>query len=284
MKKLSLVVAILTFFFSGVVLGQHRNPDNSAPPNQPPPQAQPRDGDKAQPRDGDHAKPRDQGRPAPRRPGQVVVVPAPGWPWGYPYPYPHGYPPYGFRVFTEWQTSRVRLDIEPDDAQVFVDRYYAGVVNDYDGFFQRLTLRAGPHLVEIRKEGFRPLGIELNLYPGQDVTYRRTMEPSTVGDETVAVQPVAPAFEEGAVLPPVDAPQGDLKFDVTPKEAAIYADGFYVGIVDDFDGSQHMMLTQGTHHLVLTLDGYETIEVDLSIDSDRTITYRATMKKLARTS
>jgi len=275
MKKFPIVAAFLTIF-TGAVLAQHRNPDPAPPQQQPPPQAQPRDGgDKARPREG-------RPQPPPRRPGQVVVVPAP-WPWGYPYP--HGYPPYGFRVFTDWETSRVRLDVTPDDAQVFVDRYYAGVVDDFDGFFQRLTLHAGPHLIEIRKEGLRPLAVELNLYPGQDVTYRRTMEPSQSGDvDTPPAGSFAPAFEEGAALPPADAPPGDVKFDVTPKEAAIYADGFYVGIVDDFNGSQHMMLTQGKHHLVLMLDGYETHEVDLSIDSENTITYRATLKKLGRTS
>jgi len=276
MKKLSVLVGLLAFLFAGAVLGQHRNPDNQ--PQQPPAQAQPKDG-------GDKARPR-EGRPQPpaRRPGQVVVEPMP-WPWVYPYPpYPRGYPPYGFRVYTDWETSRVRLEVSPDDAQVFVDNYYAGIVDDFNGMFQRLTLHAGPHLIEIRKEGLRSLGIELNLYPGQDITYRKTMEPSQKEGDAVAVRPLFPAFEEGAVLPPVDAPPGDLKFDVTPKEAAIYADGFYVGIVDDFNGSQHMMLTQGKHHLVLMLDGYETHEIDLSIDSERTITYRATMKKLGRTS
>lgn len=277
MKKLSLLVAILTFFLSGAVLGQHRNPDNNPPPNQPPPQAQPRDGD------GDKARPREPGRPAPRRPGQVVVVPTPGWPWGYP-PYPRGYPPYGFRVFTDWERSSVRLDVSPSDAHVLVDNYYAGVVDDFDGIFQRLTLHSGPHLIEIRKDGFRPLAVEVNLYPGQSVTYRNTMEPSRADDETAVARPMAPAFEEGALLPPTDAPPGDLKFDLTPKEAAIYADGFYVGIVDDFNGSQHMRLSQGRHHLMIVLEGYETHEVDLSIDSENTITYRATMKKIVRTS
>lgn len=272
MKKFSVFAGILTFFLAGAVLGQHRNPDSNPPPNQPPTQAEPRDGDKA--------RPREPARPAPRRPGQVVVVPAPGWPWGYPYPpYPHGYPPYG-RVFTDWERSRVRLDVSPEDAEVFVDGYYAGVVDDYNGIFQRLTLHAGPHLVEIRKPGYRSLVIELNLYPGQTVTYRAKMEQSSDGEESRAsAVPFAPGYEEGAVLPPVDEPSGDVKLDVSPDDAAIYADGFYVGIVDDFNGGQHLRLTLGRHHLVFVREGYQTLEVDLSVTREDMITYRASLTK-----
>jgi hypothetical protein len=268
-KRIPVFIALLAFLSAGVAPAQHRKPDNAPPPREPAPQAQPRDGQRARP------------RPAPpQRPGRVVVVPSPGWPW-WGTPYPPGYPPYGFRVYTDWEYSHVRLDVEPEDAQVYVDGYYAGVVDNFDGVFQRLTLHAGPHLIEVRKDGYRPLAIELSLYPGQTVTYRRMMEPAGAGENAPATASVPPAFEEGAGLPPIDAPPGDVKFDVTPHEASIYADGFYVGIVDDFNGGQHLRLAQGTHHLTLMMEGYETLEVELSVDSENTITYRAAMKKVA---
>ena len=71
-----------------------------------------------------------------------------------------------------------------------------------------------------------------------------------------------------------------VRFDVTPKDAEIYADGFYVGIVDDFNGSQRLQLTPGRHHVAVKMDGYEAVEFDLSIESTRSITYRATLRKL----
>ncbi len=37
----------------------------------------------------------------------------------------------------------------PRDAEVYVDGYYAGIVDDFDGFFQRLTLEVGPHEIEV---------------------------------------------------------------------------------------------------------------------------------------
>lgn len=313
MKKLSIAAAFFALVLAGsgfalyeAGAAQHRKPADTAQPSQPsqpqPPQtSQPpresRPAPQAVPRQG-HTAPPDApkaGQAVPRQPearnepdrdrrgprGGPVVIPYPGWPW-WGYPYPYGYPPSGgWRVYADWESANVRLDVSPNDAQVYVDGFYAGVVDEFDGIFQRLTLHAGPHLIEIRKTGYVSLAVELNLYPGQTVTYRRTMEPSQ-GVEAPAPLSGVPGFEEGATLPPpvdVTAPPGDVRFDVTPKNAEIYADGYYVGIVDDFNGSQHLQLAPGRHHVVLKTDGYETIEVDLVIAPDRSITYHATMKK-----
>jgi hypothetical protein len=269
---------------------QHRKPNEPATAQQPaqprrPPQATPRDGQKpspdnqAVPRPPDARRDPDRPRRGPER--GPVIVPYPGWPW-WGYPYPYDYPPTPWRVYADWETTSVRLDVSPKDAQVYVDSYYAGVVDEFDGIFQRLTLRPGPHLIEIRKTGYRALAAEMNLYPGQSVTYRRTMEPASDTDSAAAFA-VAPGFEEGAVPPSpadINASPGDVRFDVTPKDAAIYADGFYVGIVDDFNGSQPLLLAPGRHHVSIRLDGYESVDVDLAIDAGRTMTYRTSLKKL----
>lgn len=273
MKKLFGVSALIaSFILTGAAFAQHRNPD-SQPSNPPPQHAQPKDSGTAKPR---QAPPRPRGTP--RSGGRVVVVPYAGWPWwGYP---PRAYPPYGFGVYTEWESSNVRLDVEPEDAQVYIDNYYAGIVDDFNGFFQRVTLHAGPHLIDIRKPGYRSLVVELNLYPGQTVTYRGKMEKSLDGaDPRASNVPLAPGYEEGAELPPMDAPPGDVKLDVSPKDASVFADGFYVGLVDDFNGGQHLRLTIGAHHLVISKEGYETLETDLAVTSEDTMTFRATLKK-----
>jgi hypothetical protein len=63
----------------------------------------------------------------------------PSWgPYGGPYrPYGLGY---GFR---DELTASVRLVVTPREAEVYVDGYLAGTVDDYDGIFQRLHLRPG---------------------------------------------------------------------------------------------------------------------------------------------
>jgi PEGA domain len=48
-------------------------------------------------------------------------------------------------------------------------------VDDYDGLFQELHLQSGPHRVEIRLEGYEPLGFEVSVQPGRTITYKGEM-------------------------------------------------------------------------------------------------------------
>ena len=73
--------------------------------------------------------------------------------WGYS-PYAYGY---GYAGGSYYDTGSVKLLIKPRDAQVFVDGYYVGIVDEFDGSFQRLKLDEGPHRIEVRKEGFETL-------------------------------------------------------------------------------------------------------------------------------
>ena len=57
------------------------------------------------------------------------------------------------------------------DAQVFADGYYVGIVDDYDGTFQHLNLQPGVHQIEIRVAGRSPISVDMNVTPGQTVTY-----------------------------------------------------------------------------------------------------------------
>ena len=57
-------------------------------------------------------------------------------------------------------------------ALTLVDGYYAGVVDDYDGVFQRLNLEAGSHLIEIEAPGYPPIAFDVRVAPGQTITYR----------------------------------------------------------------------------------------------------------------
>ena len=62
-----------------------------------------------------------------------------------------------------------------------------------------------------------------------------------------------------------------------PRDAQVFADGYYVGIVDDFDGVfQHMNLEAGPHHIEIEIPGYDDpLAFDIVVQSGRTITYRA---------
>jgi len=106
-----------------------------------------------------------------------------GYPWyyGYPYgyygygyyPWDYGYyPPPGYVTMLPGHAyGGVRIQGAPRDAQVFADGYYVGDVDDFDGALQHLNLEAGPHRIEVRPAGGQPITFDVNVRPGDIVTY-----------------------------------------------------------------------------------------------------------------
>ena len=83
--------------------------------------------------------------------------------------YPDGYGYYAIAPGRAY--GAVRIVDAPPDAQVFVDGYYAGVVDDYDGVFQHLNLEAGAHHIEIETAGYQPFAFDVRVDPGRTITY-----------------------------------------------------------------------------------------------------------------
>jgi hypothetical protein len=111
-----------------------------------------------------------------------------GYPYGYGYPYPYyGYPssyggyydtyPGGYvAVVPGGDYGGLRIETPERDAQVWVDGYYRGVVDDFDGMFQKVKLPPGPHHVEVTKPGFATVAFEVDIQPGRTITYRADMQ------------------------------------------------------------------------------------------------------------
>lgn len=59
-----------------------------------------------------------------------------------------------------------------------------------------------------------------------------------------------------------------LDLDVSPERAAVYIDGAYVGVCDDYDGfPDYLWLRPGTYDLVLYLQGHVTIARQISVSA-----------------
>ncbi len=76
----------------------------------------------------------------------------------------------------------MKLKVKPRQAEVFVDGYFAGAVDDYDGTFQRLRLDPGPHRIEIRMDGYEPLLFEVRVQPDKTITYKSAMRKTGGGN------------------------------------------------------------------------------------------------------
>jgi len=93
---------------------------------------------------------------------------------GYLYGSPYSGRVYGYRRYTPsyggYQSyGDVRLKVSPRDAAVYVDGYYAGIVDDFDGFFQRLTIEVGPHEIEIEAPGLGSQVFDVYVDPSRTI-------------------------------------------------------------------------------------------------------------------
>ena len=126
------------------------------------------------------------------------------YPWWGPGMYPYGYSP----VYDD--SASVRVDVKPKDAAVYVDGYYAGIVDDFDGFFQGLTLSPGQHDLAIYLEGFRTAHERLYLSPRASYKVRYQLERLSAGEtsEMPALAPAVPPPPSGSYVPPRTPPRG----------------------------------------------------------------------------
>jgi len=111
-------------------------------------------------------------------------------PWGLGYGYPGGYGGYGGSyggyydpwyggyptspqsAYTSSDEGSLKLKIKPRDAEVYVDGYFVGVVDDFDGIFQRLHIESGSHRIEVRAQGYEPLAFDVRITPEHTTTYQ----------------------------------------------------------------------------------------------------------------
>jgi hypothetical protein len=133
-------------------------------------------------------------------PGQAQV--------GYPFP-PYRYP----AILAD---SSVRLDVTPRDTEVYVDGYYAGIVDDFDGLLQRLRVDPGQHEFTLYHDGYR--AIHQRVYLTRDRTFKikQQMQPLSTGEAGEA-RPTPPPLPAGAQPPvPLPSPRSGRGAPATP--------------------------------------------------------------------
>jgi hypothetical protein len=265
---------------------------------------------------------RGPGRPAPRivisAQWPTIIYPNPwGWGgWGYPYPYQYPYDRYGRRYFDN--SADLRIQATPRETEVYVDGSRAGIVDDFDGIFQRLHLTPGDHEITLYLAGFRTwsetryfgprsdqriLHTMLQLAPGQPDEPRpmRIQPPRPLPDDRDRDRdrpydappprnPPPPDRDTRNPPPPPDRPAperpvyeapratGTLSVAIDPRDAEITLDGQKQTIAP---GQERFIiqLPEGVHKLVIRKSGYETWETDLQIRRNRTLAFSVSLIK-----
>ncbi len=69
---------------------------------------------------------------------------------------------------------------------------------------------------------------------------------------------------------------GGVQIKDAPKDAQVFADGYYAGTVDDFDGAfQHLDLEAGPHHIEIREPGKPPVAFEVNVLPGETTTYHA---------
>jgi hypothetical protein len=82
--------------------------------------------------------------------------------------------------YVEPNNGSIKLKVKPNDADVYVDGYFEGRVDNFDGVFQHLDLRGGTHRIEIRANGYQPIEFQVQVLPGRTITYSGELKPAAV--------------------------------------------------------------------------------------------------------
>jgi hypothetical protein len=204
------------------------------------------------------------------------------YPWWPRTTYPYWYVPIYDRH------AEVRLRVEPEaaeDAAVYVDGFYAGIVDDFNGVFQALPLTPGGHSIVLYLEGYRTVRHNVYLRPGSTFSLRETMQRLAAGETSEApeVAPPIPAPPAGTYRSPVTPPRvtppappratvaagfGTLDLYVQPTSAEVTIDG--QRWVSSDEGHFMVQVPAGKHYIEVRKAGYRKFATDLEIREGET--------------
>jgi hypothetical protein len=243
-----------------------------------------------------------------------------GWGWGWS-PYWWGpYPYYGRYYMNDDREAAMRLQVTPKDTQVYVDGYYSGTVDDFDGIFQRLRARPGEHELVLYLKGYRTVRQALSLKRGDDYKVKFAMTPLAAGEssEPPPLPPARPAVQAeppnqpgdrdmprpeparpGAYQPPPRrAPVDDEPRAAQPPSQAVQAQGFGAVVIrvqpggaeilvdgerwQGPDGQDRLVIQvpEGSHRIEVRKEGFSSFTSIVMVKRGETVPVNVSLAKV----
>jgi hypothetical protein len=199
------------------------------------------------------------------------------WGWHPPYPFYPAYPfyPYPAAYWYGPRFASARIQVTPKQAEVYIDGYYVGQVDDFDGVFQRLDVPPGEHEIEVYLQGYRPVRQKILFRSGEGYKVQTALEPLPAGEAgEPRPKPSAPPPQPYAETPgPPRAPDrdrtaetgfGTLTVRVQPSDAVIEIDGERW---DSPEGGSRLVLElpAGTHRVEVRKEGFRTYSSTVTV-------------------
>jgi hypothetical protein len=171
--------------------------------------------------------------------------------------------------------SSLRLQVSPRTTEVFVDGYYAGTVDEYDGIFQRLRLEPGEYEMALYLPGYRTVTQRVLMQPDRTLKIKHEMVPLGPSDSPEP-RPAATGEPSLRGLSAADSgPQnrdasfGAIAVRVQPADADVLIDG------ERWEGPSNdealvLDIAPGTHRVEVRKDGYRGYATQIDVQAGET--------------
>jgi hypothetical protein len=150
----------------------------------------------------------------------------------------------------------------PEQARIYVDGRYAGIVDDWDdrGGGRTLPLEGlGTHRVRLELPGYRTVNLDVIVSPEAD-------------DDTVDIDDELDRrsrIDYPKLKSPFDRTEGPVVFQVVPADASVSDGSRALGPASAFGAASPLQLSGPTvHDLTLSAPGYETRVVRILVSPD----------------
>ena len=206
-------------------------------------------------------------------------------------------------------SGSLRLQVRPRETEVFVDGYFAGTVDEFDGFLQRLHLEPGEHDLELYLPGHRSVQRRIYLQPRRTFNVHQTLQALAPGEAEPAkptprqlstpgpslrpsptrpgptrpsparpsTRPVPRRSPERA--PSVESGFGSLTLRVQPGETVIMIDGERWEGGGGDDERLVIQLGSGVHRVEIRKDGYRPYSTDVTVRGGETATLNVALTR-----
>jgi hypothetical protein len=215
------------------------------------------------------------------------------------------YPPYAYPYYYGSFGANLKIQVQPKSAEVYVDGYLAGIVDQFDGMFHDLLVEPGTREVTIYQDGYKSIVQRLYLSAGNSYKIKGTMEKLAPGEPNEA-RPAAmyqppptpgPASQAPSGMParthapdsaPVESSSvqlransrfGQLAVRVQPGDAEVTIDG------DAWKGPQGaerlvVHLPAGTHRVEVRKEGFDPFVTAVEVKEGEVTALNVSLAKL----
>lgn len=203
-----------------------------------------------------------------------VFVWGSSWPWYWPYypSYPHGYypgyPPYPEGYYAAPTIGYIKTDVQPDEAEVYVDGKKVGIADDYDGWPSYLKITPGKHQLIFKLQGYDDLTLDLDVAAGR--LYRVDYKLFKAGE--------APPVAKESKAPAAAAVGGSLHLRLNPADATVLVDGAPAGTAAG-ETVELQGLSAGKHKIEVKKEGYKSFSFEITVEDGSDHSLGVTLKK-----